>query len=88
MEEKYPYQISQDPDLKKRFDGLHKDIMENVIEFCRDNGIEIDEFFIQADGMKESIRAGRWSPVTDSVCAMEIDRETANMEGKPFLLSM
>lgn len=42
MEDKiYPLQKSQDKDLKKKFDNLHVEIVNKVIDFCKENNIQI-----------------------------------------------
>lgn len=105
MEDKiYPLQKSQDRDLKKKFDNLHVEIVNKVIDFCKENNIQIDEFNIYADGVRESIPFGKWTSVTDSSFRMDeslsnengkdvykmSDKEykLAKINHKPFLLSM
>lgn len=105
MEDKiYPLQKSQDKDLKKKFDNLHVEIVNKVIDFCKENNIQIDEFNIYADGVRESIPFGKWTSVTDSCFRMDeslsnengkdvykmSDKEykLAKINHKPFLLSV
>ena len=104
MEEKYPYQKSQDEELKKKFYNLHVEIVNKVISFCKENNIQIDEFNIYADGVRDSIEYGEWCSSTDS--SFRMDESLSNENGKsvyemtdeeykrakvnhkPFLLSM
>ncbi len=105
MEDKiYPLQKSQDKDLKKKFDNLHVEIINKVIDFCKENNIQIDEFNIYADGVRDSISFGEWTSVTDSCFRMDeslsnengkdvykmSDKEykLAKINHKPFLLSV
>ena len=105
MEDKiYPLQKSQDKDLKKKFDNLHVEIVNKVIDFCKENNIQIDEFNIYADGVRDSISFGEWTCVTDSCFRMDeslsnengkdvykmSDKEykLAKINHKPFLLSV
>ena len=105
MEDKiYPLQKSQDKDLKKKFDNLHVEIVNKVIDFCKENNIQIDEFSIYADGVRDSIPFGKWTSVTDSCFRMDeslsnengkdvykmSDKEykLAKINHKPFLLSV
>ena len=76
----YPLQKSQDRDLKKKFDNLHVEIVNKVIDFCKENNIQIDEFNIYADGVRESIPFGKWTPATDS--SFRMDESLSNENGK------
>lgn len=105
MEDKiYPLQKSQDKDLKKKFYNLHVEIIDKVISFCKENNIEVDEFNIHADSVRESIPFGKWTSVTDSCFRMDEDLgvengkdifsmddkeyKLAKINHKPFLLSV
>lgn len=105
MEDKiYPLQKSQDKDLKKKFYNLHVEIVNKVIGFCKENNIQIDEFNIYADGVRDSISFGEWTSVTDSCFRMDEDLgvengkdifsmddkeyKLAKINHKPFLLSV
>lgn len=58
-----------------RLYSLHKEIVNKVIKFCIDYNIEnIDEFQITADGLKESIKEGYWTPYTDSSLSLMNDK--------------
>ncbi len=66
-----------------RLYSLHKEIVNKVIKFCIDYNIEnIDEFQITADGLKESIKEGYWTPYTDSSLSL------INDKGKQVMLSI
>ena len=81
MEDKiYPLQKSQDKDLNEKFYNLHVEIIDKVISFCKENNIEVDEFNIYADGVRESIPFGKWTSVTDS--SFRMDESLSNENGK------
>ena len=63
---KYPFQQCQDDKINKDFRKLHKDIVNQVINFCKVHNIEIDEFHLNADGLSGSIPYGEWQACTDS----------------------
>ena len=63
---KYPYQQCQDSELNKKFRELHKNVVDIIIHFCKENNITINEFHLNADGLEESIKLGSWESCTDS----------------------
>lgn len=63
---KYPMQQCQDDLLNQKFRVLHKQIVNAIIQFCKENDIIIDEFHLNADCLEESIKAGSWQSCTDS----------------------
>ena len=82
-EPKYSWQQCQDEELNKEFSELHKKIVNEVIAFCKEHNLEIDEFHLGADGVRCSIQYGQWTPATDS--SFSIIR---NGEEKPVLWSL
>ena len=67
MEEfKKNWQKCQNKEIDKKFRKLHNKIVNEIITFCKENNIEIDEFNLSADGVRESIKYGEWCPFTDS----------------------
>lgn len=66
MDKKYFGQQCQDEVLNKKFRELHKKVVNEIIAFCKENNIEIDEFHLNADGVAGSIPYGEWQPCTDS----------------------
>ena len=81
--EKYCWQECQDEELNKEFSGLHKKLVNEVIMFCKEHNLEIDEFHLSADGVRCSIQFGQWTPATDS--SFSLDRDG---EGKHFIISL
>lgn len=82
MNENFPMQICQDPELIKKFADLHHKLVNEVITFCKENNLnDISEFFLNADGLNESIKYGYWTPVTDSFFTLE------NEHGERYLMS-
>lgn len=77
---KYPMQHCQDDLVNQKFRVLHKQIVNAVIQFCKENNIEVDEFNIYADGVRESIPFGKWTPATDS--SFRMDESLSNENGK------
>ena len=70
MDKKYPMQICQDDNLTHKFRELHKELVNKIISFCKENNISIDEFHLNADGVDGSIPYGEWQSCTDSVISM------------------
>lgn len=63
---KYPGQQCQDNELNKKFRELHKNVVDIIIHFCKENNITINEFHLNADALEDSIKAGSWQSCTDS----------------------
>ena len=70
MDKKYPMQICQDDNLTHKFRELHKELVNKIISFCKENNISIDEFHLNADGVDGSIPYGEWQSCTDSAFSM------------------
>lgn len=70
MDKKYPMQICQDDNLTYKFRELHKELVNKIISFCKENNISIDEFHLNADGVNGSIPYGEWQSCTDSGFSM------------------
>ena len=66
VEKEFYGQECQDAEITMKFRELHVKIVDEVISFCKDNGFTIDEFFLHADCLSDSIQYGSWQPVTDS----------------------
>ena len=71
---KYCFQKCQDEKITSDFRKLHEELVNRVVDFCREHDIVIDEFHMGADCMSESIKFGYWCPVTDS--SLEFDQFT------------
>lgn len=63
---KFPGQQCQDSKLNKKFRELHKNVVDIIIHFCKENNITINEFHLNADALEESIKFGSWQSCTDS----------------------
>ena len=63
---KYPGQQCQDSELNKKFRELHKNVVDIIIHFCKENNITINEFHLNADALEDSIKFGSWQSCTDS----------------------
>ena len=74
-------QICQDRELTQKFSDLHTELVNRVIEFCKENKLECDAFCLYTDGLLDSRDWGYWTPGTDSSCWF---REHPN-DDKPFL---
>lgn len=101
---KYPMQHCQDDLVNQKFRVLHKQIVNAIIQFCKENNIMIDEFNLYADGLEDSIKHGQWCPSTDSCFRMDetLERENgksvwemnneeyklAKIKHEPILISM
>ena len=70
VDKKYPMQLCQDDNLTHKFRELHKELVNKIISFCKENNISIDEFHLNADGVDGSIPYGEWQSCTDSEFSM------------------
>ena len=59
-------QECQDAEINRKFRDLHLKIVNEVISFCKENDITVDELYLRADCLNESIKFGSWHPATDS----------------------
>lgn len=66
---------NRNPELHQAFSELHKRIVNEVIKFCKENDLTVDEFSIHADGVLGSKPYGEWVCSTDSSMAMYILKE-------------
>lgn len=80
---KYYGQQCQDDLINQKFGVLHKQIVNAIIQFCKENNIDIDEFYLKADGVSTSIPYGEWQPCTDSALTFYNDNKK-----EPFIYSM
>lgn len=67
----FPFQQCQDVEINKKFRELHKKIVNEIISFCKENNIIVDEIHLNADGVAESIPYGEWQACTDSYFSLE-----------------
>ena len=86
VEKEFYGQECQDAEITQKFRDLHLKIVNEVISFCKENGITVDEFFLHADGLDESIKFGSWQPATDSQFELVRDIE-GNKDKETFLFS-
>ena len=63
---KFPGQQCQDDLINQKFRELHKNVVDIIIHFCKENNIIINEFHLNADTLEDSIKAGSWQSCTDS----------------------
>jgi len=68
---KYKGQICQDDEVNKKFRELHHKLVNEVISFCKENNVSIDEFHLNANGVAGSIPYGEWEACTDSCLSFE-----------------
>jgi len=87
---KYYGQQCQDEKLNIAFRNFHKNIIDDVLGFCRAYGITIDEFHLSMDNMGESIKAGKWVPASDSSLTFYKfdDKEKSKRVQEPYLFSI
>ena len=58
---------NRNPELHEAFAKLHDKLVNEVIQFCKENGLDnIDEVHFHADGLIESVKEGKWEAWTDS----------------------
>ena len=85
-------ETNRDTKLHEAFSKLHEEIVNKVIQFCKEHDLDVDEFVVSADGLLGSKESGKWTCFTDSYMEMRVpkkDEETGmyyvDREGKPFL---
>lgn len=71
MEEKFYGQQCQDEELTLAFRDLHSKLVNEVIKFCVEHNITIDEFHLNADCLEDSIKEGSWQSCTDSCLSFD-----------------
>ena len=76
----------QDDLIKQKFVVLHKQIVNTIIQFCKENNINVNEFYLKADGLGNSIKYGSWQPSTDS--CFELYENDIRYDTKPYLSSL
>lgn len=89
----YPWQTCQDDELYKKFCVLHYKLVEQIIGFCLENNLKIDDVHLDIDGFRDSIMLGQWTAATDSSMTMyRFDEEHPYKQNladvEPFLCNM
>lgn len=75
----FKLETNRDPELHDAFSDLHEQIVNLVINFCKEHNLtDVDEFHVGANGIKDSIPYGVWCPCTDS--SMSIIKLVENTE--------
>lgn len=92
-EKKYPWQFCQDEYLNQKFCEFHQNLVNQIVDFCVEHNIEIDDVHLDIDGLRDSIRFGQWTAATDSSMTMySFDEEHPYKQNlanvKPFLCNM
>ena len=86
-------ETNRDPKLHEAFSELHTKLVNEVIQFCKEHDLDVDEFTLSADGLLGSKAYGEWCPCTDSFMEMRIMNKEAisgldwyvDRDGDPFL---
>ena len=84
-ERKYTTHECQDEDINRKFRDLHLKVVNEIISFCKENNFTVDELFLHADGLAESIKNGEWHPYTDS--QFELLKDVEGRDKQTFLFS-
>lgn len=66
-----PYTIDQWQDIYNNYSVLHKEIVENVIKFCKTYNLNITDFKLGADGINKEFYNYGWHPGIDSFFRMQ-----------------
>lgn len=66
LKDKYYGQIEQRDNINESFRNLHKEIVDRIASWCKENDLELDDFSLSADGFEESCKYGHWVSSTDS----------------------
>ena len=69
---KKQYDIVEDDlmSLDTKLYGLHKTMMQMVIDFCKRNNVNADVVNFYTDCLQDSVKIGKWCASTDSSLAM------------------
>lgn len=79
-------ETNRDKGLHNAFAELHDRLVNQVIAFCKEHNLEVDEFTIGADGILGSKDVGEWTSATDSYMSMYVRSEDGGIDReKPFL---
>lgn len=87
----FEFETNRDTKLHEAFSELHTRLVNEVIQFCKEHDLEVDEFSLSADGLLGSKKFGEWCPWTDSYMEMRVPKKDedgmwyVDREGKPFL---
>ena len=84
-ERKYSTHECQDEEINRKFRMLHLKVVNEIISFCKENDFTVDEFYLHADGLDESIKNGEWHPYTDS--QFELLKDIEGRDKQTFLFS-
>lgn len=68
---KYFGQQCQDDRINAEFRLLHKNIINQIIQFCNKYNIVVDELHLNADALEGSILYGSWQACTDSYFGLD-----------------
>ena len=74
---------NKDPELHKAFRELHKKIVDMVVAFCKEHDLEVDEAYVQINGILGSKDYGEWTCATDS--SMGMNSIVEGEEGMPYV---
>lgn len=79
-------ETNRDKGLHNAFAELHDRLVNQVIAFCKEHNLEVDEFTLGANGILGSKEDGEWTPATDSYMCMYVRSEDGGIDReKPFL---
>ena len=69
---KNQYEIVEDDlmSLDTKLYGLHKTMMQMVIDFCKRNNVNADVVNFYADCLQDAVKIGKWGASTDSSLTM------------------
>lgn len=82
-------ETNRDPELHKAFTELHTRLVNEVIKFCKEHDLQVDEFYIGADGLLDSKKYGEWIFSTDSYMSMFVRKDNMQVDrDEPFLHSI
>lgn len=76
-------QLCESKELTEKFSKFHKKIVNEVIQFCKENNLDCDAFSLWTTGIKFSQSYGYWTPGTDSSCSLY--KEGTESDDIPFL---
>lgn len=89
----FTHETNRDTELHMAFRELHTNIVNEVIRFCKEHNLEVDEFVVSADGVRASRDYGEWIFATDSHMEMRVGKKDGKLwyvdrEETPFLFEI
>jgi hypothetical protein len=82
----FDIESNRSKDLHNAFAELHDTLVNEIIGFCKEHNLAVDEVSLNVSGILGSKQAGEWTSATDSCMSMyTADDDNGIDRSKPFL---